>query len=208
MWSGPKGSSVQDRLDRAQEAKKALLERFKMQPGPGRQGIRGTAGRVEGGRRGAPRARGGAGSGRRPPRRPRRAEAARLKAEREAEAARKAAEEAARTAAEEAAIMAQLKARGSRKSRPRCWPSRRPRATHATRGAQGRQERAAARILTLRSFASRVGRRGSRVPTQTTRPRSISIASARVRARPSSARLTASAVSSARRARAHSLERR
>ena len=29
MWSGPKGASVQERLDRAQEAKKALLERFK-----------------------------------------------------------------------------------------------------------------------------------------------------------------------------------
>jgi hypothetical protein len=35
MWSGPKGASVQERLDRAQEAKKALLERFKQQPGPG-----------------------------------------------------------------------------------------------------------------------------------------------------------------------------
>jgi len=35
MWSGPKGASVQERLDRAQEAKKALLERFKKQPGPG-----------------------------------------------------------------------------------------------------------------------------------------------------------------------------
>ena len=35
MWSGPKGASVQDRLDRQNEAKKALLERFKKQPGPG-----------------------------------------------------------------------------------------------------------------------------------------------------------------------------
>jgi len=35
MWSGPKGSSMQDRLDRSAEAKKALLERFKKQPGPG-----------------------------------------------------------------------------------------------------------------------------------------------------------------------------
>src|SRR5260221_332763 len=35
MWNGPKGASVQERLDRAQEAKKALLERFRQQPGPG-----------------------------------------------------------------------------------------------------------------------------------------------------------------------------
>ena len=35
MWSGPKGASVQERLDRQNEAKKALLERFKKQPGPG-----------------------------------------------------------------------------------------------------------------------------------------------------------------------------
>ena len=35
MWSGPKGASMQERLDRASEAKKALLERFKKQPGPG-----------------------------------------------------------------------------------------------------------------------------------------------------------------------------
>jgi hypothetical protein len=35
MWSGPKGASVQERLDRAQEAKKTLLERFKSKPGPG-----------------------------------------------------------------------------------------------------------------------------------------------------------------------------
>ena len=35
MWSGPKGSSMQDRLDRSAEAKKTLLERFKKQPGPG-----------------------------------------------------------------------------------------------------------------------------------------------------------------------------
>ncbi len=36
MWSGPKGSSMEDRLDRAQEAKKALLERFRSSPEPGR----------------------------------------------------------------------------------------------------------------------------------------------------------------------------
>lgn len=35
MWSGPKGASVQDRLDRQNEARKALLARFKQQPGPG-----------------------------------------------------------------------------------------------------------------------------------------------------------------------------
>jgi hypothetical protein len=35
MWSGPKGASVQERLDRQVEAKKALLDRFKKQPGPG-----------------------------------------------------------------------------------------------------------------------------------------------------------------------------
>ena len=35
MWSGPKGASVQERLDRQNEAKKALLDRFKKQPGPG-----------------------------------------------------------------------------------------------------------------------------------------------------------------------------
>src|SRR4051812_37654525 len=35
MWSGPKGSSMEDRLTRAQEAKKALLERFKTAPKPG-----------------------------------------------------------------------------------------------------------------------------------------------------------------------------
>src|SRR6267154_36528 len=35
MWNGPKGASVQERLDRAQEAKKALLERLRQQPGPG-----------------------------------------------------------------------------------------------------------------------------------------------------------------------------
>ena len=37
MWSGPKGASVQERLDRAQDAKKSLLERFRKQPGPGDQ---------------------------------------------------------------------------------------------------------------------------------------------------------------------------
>src|SRR6266496_4268855 len=35
MWSGPKGSSMEDRLTRAQEAKKALLDRFKTAPKPG-----------------------------------------------------------------------------------------------------------------------------------------------------------------------------
>src|SRR5689334_5069566 len=35
MWSGPKGASVQERLDRQNEAKRALLDRFKKQPGPG-----------------------------------------------------------------------------------------------------------------------------------------------------------------------------
>src|SRR5213075_2638416 len=35
MWSGPKGTSTEDRLARAQEAKKALLERFRSAPKPG-----------------------------------------------------------------------------------------------------------------------------------------------------------------------------
>jgi len=35
MWSGPKGASMQERLDRAAEAKKALLERFRSAPKPG-----------------------------------------------------------------------------------------------------------------------------------------------------------------------------
>ena len=35
MWSSPKGATVQERLDRAAEAKKALLERFRSAPKPG-----------------------------------------------------------------------------------------------------------------------------------------------------------------------------
>src|SRR5690349_21301273 len=35
MWGGPKGASVQERLDRQNEDKKGLLDRFKKQPGPG-----------------------------------------------------------------------------------------------------------------------------------------------------------------------------
>ena len=35
MWSGPKGSSVEDRITRQNDAKKALLERFKSAPKPG-----------------------------------------------------------------------------------------------------------------------------------------------------------------------------
>ena len=73
---------------------------------------------------------------RRPTKRPRAPKQARLKAERDAEEAREAAEKAA-----------QARRRGSRhhggssrprkrKSRPRCSPSRRPRATHATRRAR------------------------------------------------------------------------
>src|SRR3954452_5473267 len=121
MWSGPKGSSMQDRLDRSAEAKKTLLERFKKQPGPGdkeyeerqaqlkevaearrqREGERGgqraaeEAGRAEARRRGRRN-----GERRGPAEEPPRAEPARLKALEDAELHRKQAEEEARKAAE------------------------------------------------------------------------------------------------------------
>ena len=123
------------------EAKKALLERFKSQPGPGdkeyeeRQAQlkaiaearrqREDAAREAEGRRGG-----------------RRAEAARLKAEAEADAAREAA--ASRESRPRKRHHGdQLKAEED-ENPPRCSPSRRPRATPATRRARRRRKRGSA----------------------------------------------------------------
>src|SRR5215510_1700772 len=95
MWSGPKGSSMEDRMQRAQDAKKALLERFRAAPKPGDPAYEEQQARLK---------------AIADSRRDREALRAKQKAEDEAEEARKAAEKAARLAAEEAAIMAQLKA--------------------------------------------------------------------------------------------------
>src|SRR5436190_7311799 len=100
MWSGPKGTSTEDRLARAQEAKKALLDRFRSAPKPGdpvyeEQQAKLKAVAEARSQREEMRAK------QKAEEEARRAEETRLRAEREAEEARKAAAEAARTAAEE-----------------------------------------------------------------------------------------------------------
>jgi hypothetical protein len=109
MWSGPKGATVQERLDRAAEAKKALLERFKKQPGPGDKEYEERQAELNAIAE-ARRQREDARDRQKAAEEAARVEAARLKALDEAETRRKQAEEEARKAAEEAAIMAQLKA--------------------------------------------------------------------------------------------------
>jgi hypothetical protein len=109
MWSSPKGTKVEERLERAAEAKKALLERFRSAPKPGDAEYEAQQAKLkaiaeERRQREELRAKQKAAED------ARRAEEARLKAEREAEEARIAAEKAAREAAEEAALMAALKA--------------------------------------------------------------------------------------------------
>ena len=109
MWSGPKGASMQERLDRAAEAKKALLERFKKQPGPGDKEYEERQAQLKAVAE-ARRQREEARERQKAAEEAARAEAARLKAEADAKAAQEAAEKAAKLAAEEAAIMAALKA--------------------------------------------------------------------------------------------------
>jgi predicted ribosome quality control (RQC) complex YloA/Tae2 family protein len=96
MWSGPKGSSVEDRITRQNDAKKALLERFKSAPKPGdtayeeqQAKLKDIAEALRAKQKAEEEAR--------------RIREAKQKAEREAEEARKAAEEAKRLAEEEAA---------------------------------------------------------------------------------------------------------
>src|SRR3954463_3993463 len=96
-WSGPKGSSMQDRLDRAAEAKKALLERFKKQPGPGDKEYEERQAQLKAVAEARPR-REGAREKKRAEEEARRAEEARLKAEADAKAAQEAAEKAAKVA--------------------------------------------------------------------------------------------------------------
>ena len=109
MWSGPKGSSVEDRIARAQDAKKALLERFRSKPGPGHPEYEARQAELKAVAE-ARRQREEARARQKAAEEAARIEATRVKSEAEAEAARKAAEQAARLAAEESAIMAQLKA--------------------------------------------------------------------------------------------------
>src|SRR3954469_4271821 len=108
MWGSPKGSSVQDRLDRAAEAKKALLERFRSAPKPGDPQYEEKQAQLKAVAE-ARRQREELRAKQKAEEEAARVEAARLKALEEAETRRTQAEEKARSAAEEAAIMAQLK---------------------------------------------------------------------------------------------------
>src|ERR1700752_459384 len=107
MWSGPKGTSTEDRLARAQEAKKALLERFRSAPKPGDPVYEEQQAKLKAVAE-ARRQREEARARQKAEEEARRAEEARLKAEREAEEARKAAEAASGGAAEEAALLGPL----------------------------------------------------------------------------------------------------
>src|SRR5215212_10249342 len=100
MWSGPKGATVQERLDRKNDAKKALLERFKKQPGPGDREYEERQAQLKAVAE-ARRQREEARVAQKAAEEAARAEAALLKALEEAEARRKAAELEAKKAAEE-----------------------------------------------------------------------------------------------------------
>src|SRR5206468_9621298 len=102
MWSGPKGATVQERLDRAAEAKKALLDRFKKQPGPGDKEYEERQAQLKAVAE-ARRQREEARARQKAEEDAARAEAARVKAEADAKAAQEAAEKAAKLAAEEGA---------------------------------------------------------------------------------------------------------
>ena len=138
MWSGPKGASVQERLARAAEAKKALLERFKKQPGPGDKEYEERQAQLKAIAE-ARRQREEARERQKAAEEAARAEAARLKAEADAKAAQEAAEKAAKAAAEEAAIMAALKAE-EEENRGRPSGRAEGRARCPLCGAQGGQE--------------------------------------------------------------------
>src|SRR6185503_14756855 len=101
MWSGPKGASVQERLDRAQDAKKSLLERFRQQPGPGDKEFEERQAALKAVAE-ARREREEKRAKEKIELEARRVEEARLKAERDAREAREAAERALREAAETA----------------------------------------------------------------------------------------------------------
>ena len=114
MWSGPKGASVQERLDRAQDAKKALLERFKKQPGPGDKEYEERQAQLKA-VADARREREELRVKQKAEEAVRRAEEARLKAERDVREAKEAADRAIREAAEAAERKAR---RGDRIRRP------------------------------------------------------------------------------------------
>jgi len=108
MWSGPKGSSVEDRITRGKDAKKALLERFRSAPKPGDAAYEEQQAKLKAVAE-ARRQREEQRERERAAEAARIAEEARLKAKREAEEAKRAAEEAKRAAEEEATLKARLK---------------------------------------------------------------------------------------------------
>jgi membrane protein involved in colicin uptake len=101
MWSGPKGSSVEDRITRQNDAKKALLDRFKSAPKPGDAAYEEQQAKLKD-IADARREREALRAKQKAEEEARRIREAKQKAEREAEEARVAAEEAKRLAEEEA----------------------------------------------------------------------------------------------------------
>src|SRR5215210_8446575 len=99
MWSSPKGATVQERLDRAAEAKKALLQRFRSAPKAGDPEYEEKQAQLKAIAE-ARRQREELRAKQKTEEEARRAEEARLKTAAEAKAAREAAENAAKAAAE------------------------------------------------------------------------------------------------------------
>src|SRR5215210_8252696 len=99
MWRSPKGTKVDERLSRAAEAKKALLERFRSAPKPGDPEFEAQQERLRQIAE-ARREREELRAKQKAEEEARRAEEARLKTAAEAKAAREAAENAAKAAAE------------------------------------------------------------------------------------------------------------